>query len=291
MTDSFDSDNISVVCSLNERTIYIKIIDKITFMCYEGNIDAKELRLSIDLPDAYKLITKCFGNENRYSLTYAINSGIMKINFAALVEGFMKINFEIILREKVMSNDGQLTLNFTRIEQTQKQAIHLLTERLSKLEVLLDAVSHAEIYMLFNTYNFNNNNSCKLYWKVNTKEMELKNTCWDYGKIELFYQLEKITFTTCGDLTQFQNPKVSNKNVKEIIIYNCGGLSSLLGLNGFPELEKITITSCAALQNIASVFSSYKNKINHMIIKGCPASNNTELMTYCQKNDIKLDLS
>lgn len=290
MTDSFDLDNYSIVSSLNERTIYIKVIDKITFMCYEGNIDAKELRLSIDLSDAYKLISKCFGNEDRYNVTYTINSGIMKMNFAALVEGFMKFNFEIILREKVMSNDGQLTLNFTRIEQTQKHAIHLLTQRLSKLEVLVDAVSHAEIYMLIHPYNFNSNNN-KHYWKVNTTEMTLTSQYWDYSKIELFYQLEKITFQTCGDLTHFQSPKVSNKNVKEIIINNCGGLSSLLGLNGFPELEKITITTCGVLQNVTSVFSSYKHKITHIIMKACPASNNTELMTYCQKNNIKLDLS
>ncbi len=52
--------NYSLVLSLNERTIYFKIIDSINFTMYEGNQDAKELRLNFSLEDTYQIITKCF---------------------------------------------------------------------------------------------------------------------------------------------------------------------------------------------------------------------------------------
>jgi hypothetical protein len=215
---SFEFENYSVISSLNERTIYIKVIDTITFMCYESNIDSKELRLSIELCDSYKLICKCFRLESGYNVIITVNTGIMKLSFVAIVEGYLKINFEIMLREKVMSNDGQLTLNFNRIEQKQAQAVQVLTQKLAQLEGLVDALSYAEIYMYTLTVPANHQSN-QYYWKMNTTEMTLGNASWDYSKICLFYKLEKLTFNSCGDITNFTNNKISSKTVKELCIY------------------------------------------------------------------------
>ena len=299
MTHSFEQNNYSITSSLNERTIYIKVIDKVTFMCYDNNIDAKELRLSIDLNDSYQLINKCFSKNNGYNVTFTINSGIMKMNFGALIEGYLKLNFEVILREKVMSNDSQLTMNFHRIEQTQAQAIQMLTQRLEQLEVLVDAVSYAEIYMLKTGFNFNTTNHqngqpyhChKLWYNVNLSEMVLKSGSWDYIKIKLFYKLTKLTLDACPDISNFKTSNISNKSIKEMHLINVGGLTSFVGLDGFPELERIYISTCPSLKDIVSVFNSYKHKINYINIKSCAGINNTELMTYCQKNNIKLELA
>jgi hypothetical protein len=287
---SFEYNNYSIVSSLNERTIYIKVIDKITFMCYESNIDSKELRLSIELSDAYKLMSKCFLSAGGYNVNISVNTGIMKLAFAAVVEGYLKINFEIMLREKVMSNDGQLTLNFNRIEQKQAQAIQVLTQKLAQLEGLVDALSYSEIYML-TTPHFQTHNSHNLYWKINTTEMALNNNYWDYSKICLFYKLEKLTFNSCNDITNFTNNKISSKTVKELITNSLTGLSAITGLDGFPQLEKITFTSCNSVRDLVAVLNSYKHKIKHITVKSCGAINNTELMTYCQTNNVKLDLA
>ena len=287
---SFEYNNYSIVSSLNERTIYIKVIDKITFMCYESNIDSKELRLSIELCDAYKLMSKCFLSAGGYNVNISVNTGIMKLAFAAVVEGYLKINFEIMLREKVMSNDGQLTLNFNRIEQKQAQAIQVLTQKLAQLEGLVDALSFAEIYMPTMTMPANHSSN-QYYYKINTTEMSLNGNGWDYSKIRSFYKLEKITFTSCNDITNFKNLKISNKTVKEIIINSLSGLTDITGLDDFPQLEKITFTSCSSLKDVVAVLNSYKHTIKHITVKSCNAVNNTELMTYCQKNNIKLDLA
>ena len=60
MSETFTYKNYSIVSSLNERTIYLKIIDTINFLSYEGNVDIKELRISIDLEGAYKIMINCF---------------------------------------------------------------------------------------------------------------------------------------------------------------------------------------------------------------------------------------
>ena len=287
---SFEFENYSIVSSLNERTIYIKVIDTITFMCYESNIDSKELRLSIELCDSYKLMCKCFRLESGYNVIITVNTGIMKLSFAAVVEGYLKINFEIMLREKVMSNDGQLTLNFNRIEQKQAQSIQVLTQKLAQLEGLVDALSYAEIYM-HNMTMPANHLSNQYYYKINTTEITLSSGSWDYSKICLFYKLEKLTFNSCNEITNFTNHKISNKAVKELILNSLVGLSAITGLEDFPQLEKITFNSCANVKDIVTVLNSYKHKIKYINSKSCGSINNTELMTYCQKNNIKLDLA
>lgn len=288
---SFEYNNYSIVSSLNERTIYIKVIDTITFMCYESNIDSKELRLSIELSDAYKLMSKCFLSAGGYNVNISVNTGIMKLAFAAVVEGYLKINFEIMLREKVMSNDGQLTLNFNRIEQKQAQAIQVLTQKLAQLEGLVDALSYAEICMMQTNYQQQTGQFPTAYWKMNTTEMTLNSNYWDYSKICLFYKLEKLTFNGNSDISTFKNLKISNKTVKEIILNSLSGLTAITGLDDFPQLEKITFTSCGSVRDVVAVLNSYKHKIKHITVKSCGAINNTELMTYCQKNNVKLDLA
>jgi hypothetical protein len=79
--------------------------------------------------------------------------------------------------------------------------------------------------------------------------------------------------------------------MKEIILNSLAGLSAITGLEDFPQLEKITFTSCSSLKDVVAVLNSYKHTIKHITVKSCNAVNNTELMTYCQKNNIKLDLA
>jgi len=296
MTDSFEIEKYAIVSSLNERNIYVKVIDRILFMCYEANVDSKELRLPIELNNTYQLMTKCFKREPGYNALITISSGIMKVQFNALVEGYLKLSFEIILREKVMSNDSQLSMNFHRIEQKQEQAVQHLTERLSQLERLVEAISYAEINMFTAPHN-SNHNGCQQFWKVNTTEMVLSGSYWDFTKLKLFYQLEKITFTSCGDnsghFTNFKHHKITNDNIEELTLnsLNTGHFTSLDGLQGFPKLEKLTITSCSHLRDVVAFLNSYKHRIHTIDIKSCGSINNTEIMTYCQKNNIKLHLA
>ena len=290
MTDCFEIDKFSIVVSLNERTIYAKVTDRVLFLCYEANIDSKELRLSIELNNVCQLMAKCFRKEDGYSVTMSVNSGTMKIIFNALVEGYLKISFEIILREKVMSNDGQLTLTFNK----QEQAIHQLTKRLAQLEKLVEAISYAEINVLNLNATANNHGNAFLgRWKLNAPEIKFMGDNIDFTKIKLFYQLQKLTLYAVTPLHTPNFKSITNETVKELILdtINDGHFSSLDGLDGFPRLEILIIKSCPHLKDIVKVFSSYKHKIKSIDITASAGINNTEIMTYCQKNNIKLNLA
>ena len=278
---SVDLDNYTATYSLNERTIYIKFVDKTSFMCYEGNFDSKEFRVSYDLPDIYTIINNCFQKSvNDYNFEINVNNGAMKIQFSAKIGGFLKTNFEIILREKLMANDSQLSLNFNRLEQKQEQMIKTLTQRLDELERILTAVSFAEITI-----------RNQVYFKINSIELSLTANGNDWSKIKLFYQLEKLTCNNCPDLTTLT--QFSNNTLKEFIYHGNGssGLHNILDIHNFPNLEKLTIHLSPNLSNMVNVLASTKHKITHITIKSCKAVNNTEMITYCQTNNIKLDLS
>ena len=69
-------------------------------------------------------------NDENYQVIINVNSGIMKLVFIAIVGGFLHIQFDIMLREKLMTNDAQLTFNFTKLEHELAQRCDELWQRL-----------------------------------------------------------------------------------------------------------------------------------------------------------------
>ena len=309
MTDAFTYKNYSIISSLNERSIYLKITDTVNFLSYEGNIDLKELRVSIALEDVYKIMINCFTRENEdYLLTISVNSEVIKLAFNAIIGGFLKINFDILLREKLMSNDGQLTLNFNKLEQQQALAIKTLTDKCANLEAsvnqLHQIIDTCQVFMS-NIYtpqghwcDIQTNGQTQVN-NISAKEITMTdhggNIIWK--TINIFYQLDKITinsFTSKHNLNDFKN-----KTLKELIL-NCNNnptFNSLEGIENFPNLEILTITSAPGLRDVVKilsgnkVLSEKKHKIKTLKFQGCTGVNVVELQTYCQVNNIFLAIS
>ena len=301
-TNTYALKNYSIVLSLNERTIYFKVTDTVSFYQYEGNVDIKELRLNIDLKDAYTIITNCFENNTGYNVVISVNSNVLKLQFSALVGGFLKMEFEVLLREKVMSNDGQLTINFNRLEQQQAQAVKNLTEKCNKLEEkigeLQQIINCCQIFMS-NIYtpsghwcDIQTNGQTQMN-NISAKEINITdhggNIIWK--TISVFYQLEKLTFNSFASKNNLND--IKNSTVKELSL-TCAGnatFNSLIGIQNLSKLEKLTIASAPSISNIPTVLNSYKHKINHIKIHDCKQVNVVELQTYCQSNNIKLEIS
>ena len=301
-TNTYALKNYSIVLSLNERTIYFKVTDTVSFYQYEGNVDIKELRLNIDLKDAYTIITNCFENNTGYNVVISVNSNVLKLQFSALVGGFLKMEFEVLLREKVMSNDGQLTINFNRLEQKLVAGLSNLEQRCKELETIIkdknteflnltDKLSNAHICL---TYAGHANSAHCI--PINIKELNAQfsndNNSFKYELIGKFYQLEKIT-TTFFRAQSFSSVKMESNTLKELYIQaqNEPTFNSIEGINKMPNIEKLTITSAPSISNIPTVLNSYKHKINHIKIHDCKLVNVVELQTYCQSNNIKLEIS
>ena len=287
---NFEIADYFVTCSLNQRTIFIKLVNKLSYICYESNLDAKEFRLPFDIEHTYKLIAKCFKQQEDSDFKIEINSSnALKILFnvkmiidSSSPDNFLTINFEALLREKLMSNDAQLSINYHRIEQKQANDIRILTDRISQLEEWVEVISNAEIAL-----HHHSNNTPTLY-PVNAKELNLchsGNYLWN--KIQYFVRLKKLDI--CGNgLSNLSLLK--NKNVEILSLNTCSYLPSFTGLSGFPNLRTLTVSSCANVSDLVFVLSSYEHCIQNINVTSCSAINNTELMTYCQKNNIKLTL-
>jgi len=284
MTDAFTIKNYSILTSFNGKQIYLKLMDTVTHMVYETSVDNTELRLSLTLDDVYKIVTACFGEDEGYKVGITVRSGLMKIKFHAIVGGFLKVDFDIMVKEKLMTNDAQLTLFVNQMEQRHETAIEALTARcdelqrmVKKLEETITAVSSAEIEMRVNTFVPLSTTSLSIQGDIHLKA----------DKIKLLFKLQKLhltSFSLVGLAT------ISNGSLKDLSIDAGGNLKfvSLRGIEGMPKLETLVITNAASLRDLSCV---YKMSLRSIKIVGHCAFNMNELKTFCNERKIDLRLA
>jgi hypothetical protein len=302
-SNTFQFNNYSIVSSLNERTIYIKITDTVSFYQYEGNVDAKELRLPYDLTQIYTIVEKSFRKESEFNLYITVNSGILKLNFNIRVGGFLDVRFEILLHEKIMSNDGQLTLNFNRLEQQLTEGlgklekrcnelVSIIEEKDNKINELAENLSYSHICMCFAS-----SPQPEHFVPINIKEITNFNGSqtthsWKFDLIERFYQLEKLTISTMNNVSHFNNAKLKSKTLTHLTIVSADSRFNLLsGLQNIPMLTSLKISNCPSLRDIPTILNSYKHNITQIEISACPQVNVVEMQTYCQTNNIRLSIA
>jgi hypothetical protein len=149
--DTIEGKVYTINTSLNERTIYIKIIDTIQYLHYEGNIELKEFRMPITLQDAYLLVTNCFSETKDHSVSFSKNTNVLRLDFKAKVGGYMNIGFEFILRETAIA---KASMQMIEMERKHKKEMCEIMDRLdrmekdfdSKIESLESKINHLEMY-------------------------------------------------------------------------------------------------------------------------------------------------
>lgn len=287
--------NYSVVLSFNERTIYLKLTDQVNFTSYEANLDSKEIRVPIELNDAFQMMRNCFDETENHKTAVSVTAGIMRVAFAALVGGYMKMNLDVLLKEKIMSNDGQLTTTINRMEQKQQanmddmaKKYKELEKKIKKLDEIIDAVSNAHIPFIDTPTDARPG----VFVSINTTEFVFDwNRHMDVGRIKFLYKLEKLTF---------ENYKVagfdtwSNANLRELIIRGTNSMSSFSGLcTNLPNLESLRIDSAPSLPSIVPYLLTQKHKIKKMVFCSCPqiTASQMDLQTYCKERKIELAVS
>lgn len=286
MTDAFTIKNYSILTSLNKTQIYIKMMDTVTHLTYETNLDLGELRLSTTLEDTYKIITNCFAEDAGYKVAISVKSGLMKLKFNALIGGFLKMDFDVLLKEKLLSNDAQLTLFMNQLEQRQETVVESLTKRcnelaslilaqetrFNQLESLLNTVSCAEIELRLNAFFPINSQSITIQGDAHLKT----------DKMNSLYKLQKIVFTSFSfpDLTSFKNG-----TLREMTIESSSKLTSLKGLEGFPNLEVLTIQNAPLLKDFSAIYKFCGLKYIKMNVS--PEASAT-LQRFCNEHKISL---
>lgn len=281
MTDAFTIKNYSILTSFNKTQIYIKMMDTVSHLTYETNLDSGELRLSTTLEDAYKIITNCFAEDEGYKLVISVKSGLMKLKFHALIGGFLKLDFDVLLKEKLISNDSQLTLFMNQLEQRQETVVETLNKRcndlaslielhekrFTQMESLLNTFSSAEIDLRMNNF-----------FPFNSQIVAIQgDTHLKTDKISLLYKLQKIVFTSFSftDLTSFKNG-----TMREMSIESAPKITGLKGLDGFPNLEVLTISGAPLLKDFSAIYK-FGTKLKVIKMNGSP-----ELQRFCNEYKI-----
>ena len=312
MSNSYTHGSFSILLSQPDtNAVYLKITDTLNFMCYEGNLQPSDFKKDFTIADQYAIIQKCFEEESGdYAVSMSATSGNLKLKFNALVGGILHFELVIFVKEKILSGDGRLTLDFNRMEQKQEMANQALVKRCDALEKRCKDLEHALVkqgkdffkiidrldILMFPTKQV----TCQTQFpqafpKISSEEITLNAQQFGHMRFEnlsTFYKLKQLK------IHQFHNLKhnldsFANETVTHLEL-DCSGqptFNSLTGFENFPNLESLTVISAPGLTNVVAVLKSKPHKIKTLKFQTCAAINVVELQTYCQENKIFVALS
>ena len=299
--DTFTTSNYSITSSLNERTIYLKIIDTMQYLSYEGNIELKELKLPITLKDAYTLITKCLSNTDEHLVKYSKNTNILRLDFTAKVGGYMNISFDVMLRECIIGDDAKMSMKLFEMEvsnrkkseelektcQDLKYTLKMTASKIEEMQTIIQRQS--EMLELFgnikiNTHTWISGQNDIRFLKMNSEIVNFPNES-EINQFILFYNCKKLVIEYHTDNLE----KFCNNNVEEL---KCGHINSLKGIHNMPNLKIINISPHPTMNNyteqLLKYLKEYDNKITQIIITNPNKPDPTELQRYCKEKGIEL---
>ena len=282
----------TITTSINDHAIYIKLVNNVSYMCYEGNFDTAAFKLPFHLKEIHKFVNKCFANETElnyepgYNVNMQLDNGTLTLGFEGIVGGFLTVQFDLRLREKLMSNDAQLTINFQRIEHKQQHAFEEIAKRMAEMERRLEALGHSEIC-------FYKGGQFKTAYPIDSKSLIIddSNTIGEesFKKIKYFYQLEELTMSSCSHISP--QTHVSNATVKKLTLNSSPAFTNITFINNFPSLVELSMIGFSVNSSIVTTLRSIKHKIRKLKFQGCGGINQTEMQTYCTQTGIELNLS
>jgi len=301
MTHSFSQNSLSITTSLNERTIYIKITDTTSYHSYESNISLTEMKLNVDIADAYQLILNCFDpKEENCNYSISICSGVMKICFKAVIGGYFNVIIEIALKEKLMSNDAQLSLNFNQLEQTHNKNIKKLendidklTQTIIKMADKMDMICDGALIKLINS-------DINGLYPIGTIELNVRldnRHVILYCNIKLFINIKKLILHDISNRSFADLTAISSKSLVELVLNQVDQtFQSLKGIENFPSLEKLSIAgsglnTCSIKLGLNDILQQSLGKLRVLTLINVIGSSEPELIEYCNKHNITLSVS
>lgn len=289
MLHTFEHANYTVILSLNERAIFIKMTDNVNPVSYEGSFEPKQLGLQLDIANVYKIMHKCLLNEPEYSVAISVHPNeTMQLRFVAVVGGFLDIQFVAILREKHISDDGQLTAKLVQME----QKFGALIKRVEELESqtrqqaeLIECIGKAEVVITHSSGNI------PVSRPINSYELTVygngHRSDYNLDAIKLFYRLKTLTISA----VRVSCLSGTSNSLEKLVITDNYDMTSLSGLEKFPNLTDLSVLAMTQLQGVVATLSSYPHKIQQITVNNCPKINRIELQTYCNKTGIQLTMS
>ena len=312
--EAFMINHYTILTSFSNRTIYMKLTDTIGFINYETYLDNSDFHLSLPLESVYQLMTNCFAEDAGYSVDITISGKTMTLRFRAQINGFIMYDFPVHIKEKMITTEGQLTLNFNRMEERQTQlermvqkwttdAVASVDKRCNDAIASIDRQCNDAIASVDNLLSSLQSRVSKLESIVVNAELNIRlNSAFvslgttsltipadNYLKLDklmYLYNLQRLSFApiTLTDLSGCKHP-----HIKELYLDggNTTHFRSLFGIANMPSIEHISIINAPGITSVSESLPS-THKIKSMCVKGCPGLNIEGLSIYCRVNHIAL---
>lgn len=312
MAQSFIYDNFNITTSLNANSVYMKVVNKVTFQNYEGNIDKKTLKMAFSITETYQLIIGAIQkSDTNFTVEFAVHRDILEMNFHMLLHNILNIEFKILLKEKIISGNKEATMLLNNIEENFNNEIKKLKieniemkNKYNELLKIIENVSFAEVGLCLYHSHSSGYNYYELSFPINIAEIVIKYditepvsgyrfTKFYDKKLNLFHKLKKITFEYYN-YHDFMN--ISNKYIEELYIkpYSTSTSSypnKINGIENFPSLKVLHIERCTNLNDVYNTLSKIKHNIKQMTFIGCSSIDQQNLKLYCEQNKIHLQIS
>ncbi len=283
MSNNYILDNYNITTTLTELSVYIRVMNNISFQSYESTVHLRDINLPFEKRQIYDIICNCFERKPDYDTTITVKNNGITVAFDITFNGAFKTNFSLILPEKKMTEDGNLTISINKIEIEYKKEIEILKSKIEKLEKIIESIGHTTGFM-----------NLKL---GETKEINIDNN-WNHKGIESiksFFNLETLTIMNTNNI--LDNISFQNNSLNKIIFSSwVNNLKSFNGIENLPNLETIEIIGGIGLKSeypyIKEQFDKVK-KLKKVIYRGCSAnylSQKDYIIDYCKKNNIAIEI-
>jgi len=304
---SYQINNLYIMCSCTERAIYMKIMDKFTHTCYEGNTDPKEIRgLVGTISDIYRLINKCLSEE---TVEFSVNNGIMKCGFETCLESIFTLKFDILLREKILGQDGEVSLKIFDLEQQLRESreqIEKLEQRLiereneMKQEIGRLTKYENEMKQEIEQIRHRNDIAMRIHagLSVDPKNISTEITVESLNDNTKFAGfISNLKTLNINDYICRTMLKVGYDSMETINIHNSSSQrfdnNELLCLANKPNLKHIYIANCYDTLNMDGVrqfFDKMTCPLETIMIKNCNQIDKFALQTLCDAKGVKLNM-
>jgi len=204
------------------------------------------------------------------------------------------------LKEKLMSNDAQLSLNFNQLEQTHNKNIKKLENDIDKLtQTIIKMADKMDMICDGALIKLANNDINGLY-PIGTIELNINLTnqiAILYCNIKLFINIKKLILNDIYNHSFVDLTHISSKSLVELVLNHVDKrFQSLKGIENFPSLEKLSITgsglnTSSIKLGLNDILQQSLGKLKVLTLINVIGSSEPELIEYCNKHNITLSVS
>jgi hypothetical protein len=271
-------DNLSINCSLNDDSIYLRVVDTASFATFETKCDSTDLVSSLE--DSYTLICNCLSREIHHTCDFHVENGNMCITFDAKIGGYFCVHFDVFLIERKTTKSGKLSAMVARMETRQNlqdKEIESLRDTLTELQSFAEALSFAEIRLTEGSY--------PKFAPLNSTAITFDFSDFDVSKVCLFPRLKELNIFAqpLQDLYSLKSNTVEKLTFRHINY----PINLREILNNFPNLTALHIELGCVLPSNACVICQGTHQLKNISLPNA-TPDILEITRYCADNNIAI---